>query len=439
MRLVETATGLHYHLTPPGDRLSDAEAATLVRARERLVAGVERGASAASAVRAVASESTPVERLTAILDRHTRGNGALDHCFADERVTDVVVSAPVTENPVRVRVDGERAETNVRLTPRGAAALSSTLRRASGRPLSRANPTLDAVLDTPGGRVRAAAVAAPASDGTGFAFRTHESNPFRLPHLVANGTLCADDAALLSVAVERGAAVLVAGPRGAGKTTLLGALLWELPPATRTVLVEDTPELPVAALRDAGRDVQTLRTDRTGEGAELGPREAVRTALRLGEGALVVGEVRGEEAAALYEAMRVGAAGSAVLGTVHGEGAAGVRDRVTDDLGVDPAAFEATDLVVTCTGEPRAVADIEEVREGSATSLTGEGERSLVASGAVGEGRSELLASLSRPTETYADLRALVAEREERMRRVAANESPDDPRDGPVFEGGRSA
>jgi type IV secretory pathway ATPase VirB11/archaellum biosynthesis ATPase len=431
VRLVETGDGLHYHLRTPGDALDDGDAATLERARNRLAAAGEgNGRAAARAVRAVASEDAPVERLAAVLDRHTRGNGALDHCFADERVTDVVVSAPATANPVRVRVDGERAATNVHLSPRGAAALASTLRRTSGRPLSRAEPAVDAVLETPGGRVRAAAVTDPASDGLGFAFRTHEETPFRLPSLVANGTLSPDAAGLLSVATERGASTLVAGTRGAGKTTLLGALLWELPTATRTVVVEDTPELPVEALREAGRDVQPLRTHRDGDGAALAPTEAVRTALRLGEGALVVGEVRGEEASALYEAMRVGAAGSAVLGTVHGEGAAGVHGRVTGDLGVDERAFGATDLVVTCTAEPtRQVSRIEEVRGdgGEFVSLDAAAGRGLVDAGAVAEGRSELLMSLASPDETYADVRTAVARRADRLERAASDDHARDP------------
>ncbi len=62
------------------------------------------------------------------------------------------------------------------------------------------------------------------------------------------------------VVAERGGARLVAGPRGAGKTTTLGALLWELPHEVRTILIEDTPELPAASLQSDGRDVQALRT-----------------------------------------------------------------------------------------------------------------------------------------------------------------------------------
>jgi len=61
---------------------------------------------------------------------------------------------------------------------------------------------------------------------------------------------------------------------------------------------------------------------------------------------LVVGEVRSVEAKVLYEAMRVGAAGNVVLGTVHADSAYAVWDRVVNDLEVPTTSFKATDIVV---------------------------------------------------------------------------------------------
>ena len=285
--------------------------------------------------------------------------------------------------------------------------------------------------------VRVAGVASPVSDGVAFAFRAGNDDAWRLPELVANGTLPADAAALLSVAVERAAAGLVAGTRGAGKTTLLGALLWELPAATRTVVLEDTPELPVEALQAAGRDVQTLRTSaETGDdhGTGLPPTAALRTALRLGEGALVVGEVRGEEAGVLYEAMRVGANGSAVLGTIHGDGGAAVRDRVVDDLGVSRSSFAATDLVVTLEpyetdeGRARRVKAIEEVVGTDPPRFEPLYELDagiLAATGRVDRGNSHLVETMTRSDESYADVLALLDDREADVQTAAdATDTP---------------
>jgi len=81
---------------------------------------------------------------------------------------------------------------------------------------------------------------------------------------------------------------------------------------------------------------------------EMPSDEALRTALRLGDSALILGEVRSVEARALYEAMRIGALSNVVMGTIHGESAYGVFDRVVNDLGVPTTSFKATDIIPIC-------------------------------------------------------------------------------------------
>ncbi|WP_123539070.1 ATPase, T2SS/T4P/T4SS family [Halosimplex salinum] len=434
-----------YHLEPVEAGFDASTTATLAAAYERLAGGEVSGAERAPgrAVRSVADPDDPVERLAAVLRKHARGYGVVADLFADGRVSDVFATAPVAETPLRVRVDGETMRTNVRLTRGGAAALASRFRRESGRAFSGADPTLDASVVAGDRRVRVAAVTDPVSDGVAFAFRAGDREPWTLPALVANGTLSAAAAAVLSVAVERGAAGLVAGPRGAGKTTCLSALLWEVPAETRSVVIEDTPELPVDALQSGGRDVQALRSSLDGTGTS--PTEALRTALRLGSGALVVGEIRGEEAGTLYEAMRVGANDGAVLGTIHGNGGADVRERVVADLGVPASSFAATDFLVTLEtadggdGTERRVRSIEEVRRAGAVDGSGKGGDSGAGAGSVRfaplferdgdglsstdrieRGNSRLVASLTAPGERYADLRDELTARESWLSDLAA-------------------
>ncbi|GAA0293135.1 ATPase, T2SS/T4P/T4SS family [Halarchaeum salinum] len=409
-----------YHLVPADATLDATDHRALDAAVERLVAADAPRPD--RAIAAVVDDPTRVAPLARVLRKHTRGYGVLDDLFADERVSDVFAPAPADSTPLYVRCDGERHRTNIRLTAGGAAALASRFRAGSGRAFSSADPTLDAVAeDVAGRRVRVAGVTGPASDGPGFAFRAHGGDIWTLARLVAGGTLPPDAAALCSLAVERGAAGLVAGARGAGKTTLLSALLTELPRDVRTVVVEDTPELPVAALQRDGRDVQGLRTDLDGDG--LSPDDALRTALRLGEGALVVGEVRGTEAGTLYEAMRIGAHVSAVLGTIHGEDGAAVRERVVSDLGVPPSAFDATDVVVSAgrlDGAHR-VLRIEEYHDGEFHALYALDGTSLRATPRLRE--SALLASLARPGEPLADVYAALDAREREIAERAATRS----------------
>nr|WP_323740465.1 hypothetical protein [Halegenticoccus tardaugens] len=154
VRLYRTDHGRRvYHIEPVAHALCDESMATLSAAAERLAIGSVPGGERAPgrAVRRVADDDEPVERLSAVLRAFTRGHGVLDDLFADPRVSDAFVTAPVTDNPVRAVVDGERMRTNVRLTPGGASALASRFRRASGRSFSRANPTIDAVVDSAAG------------------------------------------------------------------------------------------------------------------------------------------------------------------------------------------------------------------------------------------------------------------------------------------------
>lgn len=121
VRLYEGAGPLRtYHLTPPSARLDDEAVERLADAKDRLLDDPTGGDRAPGrAVRSIASAGDPVSTLVDVLRRHTRGYGAFEHVFADDRVSDATLSAPVAENPLRVVVDGERCRTNVRLPPEG--------------------------------------------------------------------------------------------------------------------------------------------------------------------------------------------------------------------------------------------------------------------------------------------------------------------------------
>ena len=80
--------------------------------------------------------------------------------------------------------------------------------------------------------------------------------------------------------------------------------------------------------------------------SEVPADEGIRTTLRMGDSALIIGEIRSKEALALYEAMRIGALANVVAGTIHGDSPYGVYDRVVNDLGVPKTSFKATDIIM---------------------------------------------------------------------------------------------
>jgi flagellar protein FlaI len=292
--------------------------------------------------------------LAKIASRYTIGLGIFELLLADHHVEDVYLDAPVGRNPVHVTVSGLEGEsgmlrctTNITATDREVSGIVSRLRQYSGRPFSEAFPILE--TEVRGFNARATAIGPPLSPhGTAVAMRRHSSSPWTLLRLAHIGTIDALTAGLISFLVDGRSSILVCGPRGAGKSAMLSAILFELPTTHRILTIEDTAELPVRQMQELGYKVQSLLVEqRPGDDRDAKTEEALRVSLRLGESAIVVGEVRGREAQVLYDSMRTGKAGSSVLGTIHGDSARSVYERVVHDMGIAGEAFQATDVVLT--------------------------------------------------------------------------------------------
>ncbi len=309
----------------------------------------------------LAKGSTTVnkEKLVKIILRHTTGYGVIEPMLADENVQDVYVdSSSALVHMVHSKF-GE-CITNIHMSKDGIEKLSTRLRAISGRPMDASSPVLHAEIEEFG--VRVAGITEPSTyKGVGFAFRRRKSSPWTLTEFIAQKMLDPIAAGLLSFVIDGKSSVLVVGPRASGKTSLLTAMLLEIPHNNRIILIEDTPEIPVSALQGMGFKIEHLKTEAFAKGFELSTEDALRTSLRLGESTLVIGEVRGKEARSLFEAMRVGAAGNVVLGTIHGSSAYDTWDRVVNDLGVPSSSFKAVDLIVT-TGAIRHGESVERHR-----------------------------------------------------------------------------
>ncbi len=291
-----------------------------------------------------------IDELAEILVRYTVGFGVLEILLADDKIQDIYVNAPPGYLPIFINhADYGECETNLIVTEEEAEAWATRFRLYSGRPLDEANPVLDTEITLPIGRARVAAVTRTLSSaGLGFAFRRHRESPWTFPLFIKMKYFNPLFAGLMSFIIDGGRSVLVAGGRGSGKTSLLSSMILELMRRYRLIVLEDTPELPVEIYRSLGYNVLHLKSRSviTHVETELAPEEALRTALRLGDSALIVGEVRSKESTVLFEAMRIGALANLVAGTIHGESAYGVYDRVVHDLGLVPTSFKALDIVV---------------------------------------------------------------------------------------------
>ncbi len=292
-----------------------------------------------------------INNLTDILIRYTVGFGLIEVLLEDPEIQDITVNSPAGNLPIFL-VHGRYGECKTNIIPSisDVESWASKLRIMSGRPLDEADPVLDTEISIPGIAKARIGVIAPPLDPTGiaYAFRRHRDKPWTLPLFMKQRMINAMGAGLLSFLIDGNRTMLIAGTRSAGKSSLLGSLLVEIMRKYRIITIEDTLELPTEALRNLGYNIQPMKVaGALAKGqSEVPADEGIRTTLRLGDSALIIGEVRSKEARALYEAMRVGALANVVAGTIHGDSPYGVFDRVVNDLDVPRTSFKATDIVV---------------------------------------------------------------------------------------------
>jgi len=295
--------------------------------------------------------------------------------YRTKKLQDLSLNAPIPRTNIFVRhQDFDECITNILPSQEDVDSWAAKFRMMSGRPLDEANPILDTQLEIGKLRARIAIIQKPLSpDGLAYSIRRHRENPWTLPLFIKNKMLNPLAAGLLSFLIDGSRTLLVAGTRSSGKTSLLGSLLLEIIPKVRIIIIEDTAELPVESLRKLNYDVlrMKVRSALLKTTTEISAADGIRTSLRLGDSALIVGEVRSEEAKALYEAMRVGALANVVAGTIHGASPYGVFDRVVNDLGVPTTSFKATDIIIVANPikspdglhSQRRIVSISEVRK----------------------------------------------------------------------------
>ena len=304
------------------------------------------------------SDTDRVEKIIgdmcSIIYRYTVGMGIFEVLLADPKLEDIYIDAPCDRNRIHVTMNGIagnnshiKCRTNLVVDRKEVMNLINILKRDSGLQFCESNPILETDIKTHD--ARATVVGYPMSpNGDAVAIRKHSVRPWTLTRLVANGTLDPRIAGLLSFLVDNRATFLICGARGAGKSSLLSAMMFEFPLSQRILTIEDTMELPTPMMRKMGYKVQSMLIDDRMGGSNLSRAdEALRVSLRMGESAIVLGEVRGEEARTMYQSMRTGRAGSSIMGTIHGDSAKSVYERVVHDMNISPEAFMATDILVT--------------------------------------------------------------------------------------------
>ena len=228
----------------------------------------------------------------------------LREAFADETVTELMINGP---GKYFVERGGGLVEVEAPgLTAEDIYAAAIHIARPLGLEAGEKVPIVDARLDD-GSRV--AIALPPVVQHAAITIRRFGGRQFSAEDLIESGSL---PRPVYEEAVEhlRGRRnVLIAGGTGSGKTTLLQALAGVIPDDERILVIEDTTEIRLGAKNLLQMEARDLT------GAGLSIRDLVRASLRHRPDRLILGEVRGGEAADLIQALNTGHGGS--LSTIH--------------------------------------------------------------------------------------------------------------------------
>jgi pilus assembly protein CpaF len=198
---------------------------------------------------------------------------------------------------------------------------------AVGRRVDESQPMVDARL-ADGSRINVA-VRPIAVDGPLVSIRKFAEQAYDLEGLVSVGSLTQKMADLLNAAVSARLTLLVSGGTGSGKTTLLNALSNAISHKERLISIEDAAELRLQQPH-VGR-LETRPPNIEGRG-EIRQRELVKNALRMRPDRIIIGEVRGEEAFDMLQAMNTGHEGS--MTTIHANNPRDALARMTQMVGM---------------------------------------------------------------------------------------------------------
>jgi pilus assembly protein CpaF len=271
---------------------------------------------------------------TEVLDELT-GLGPIEPLLKDPTVSDILIN---THERVYVERYGQLEQVPVRFKDEAhVLRIVNKIISAVGRRVDESQPMVDARL-ADGSRINVA-VRPIAVDGPLVSIRKFAEQAYDLEGLVSVGSLTQKMAELLGAAIRARLTVLVAGGTGSGKTTLLNALSTAIAHRERLITIEDAAELRLQQPH-VGR-LETRPPNIEGRG-EIRQRELVKNALRMRPDRIIIGEVRGEEAFDMLQAMNTGHEGS--MTTIHANTPRDAIARLTQMVGMAGLSMTETSI-----------------------------------------------------------------------------------------------
>ncbi|WP_049971983.1 type II/IV secretion system ATPase subunit [Haladaptatus cibarius] len=294
-------------------------------------------------------DSATFYRLFYYLFRAFRGFGKLDPLMHDSHIEDI--SCDGYDLPLFVYHDEYNdIGSNVAYGEEELDSLVVRLAQQSGQHVSVGEPVVEATLPD-GSRAELALGKEVTPRGSAFTIRKYADEPFTPVDLVNYGTFSLDQMAYLWLAIENNKSLVFAGGTASGKTTSMNAISMFIPPRSKVLTIEDTRELTLYH----DNWLSSVTRDRLDEGADITMYDLLRSALRHRPEYIAVGEVRGQEAMTLFQAMNTG---HTTYSTMHADSVQTVINRLENEpINVPRAMIQSLDILsiqtLTYVGEER--------------------------------------------------------------------------------------
>jgi flagellar protein FlaI len=214
------------------------------------------------------------------------------------------------------------------------------LAQKANKQISLSNPMVDAALPD-GSRVQVTYSNVISTNGSSFTVRKFRAEPLTPLDLIKFGTYSSEILAFLWLVIEHRRSLIIAGGTASGKTSTMNAISLFIPLNSKIVSLEDTREIQLPHKNWLA--TQTRELNIPGHG-DVNLFSLLKSSMRQRPEYIIVGEVRGEEAQTLFQAMNTG---HATLSTIHAGSVQETINRLTHEpINVPPVMFTALDLVV---------------------------------------------------------------------------------------------
>jgi len=283
------------------------------------------------------------------------GLGPLEPLLADPSISDILINGA---NTIYIERHGRLEATDIHFNDdQHLLNIIDRIVSSVGRRIDESSPMVDARLKD-GSRVNVI-IPPLALDGPCMSIRRFSVEMLSMQHLIEIGSVPEAIAPVLEAIVKSRLNVLISGGTGSGKTTLLNILSGFIPTHERVITIEDSAELQLQQPHVVRLETRPANVENKGA---ISQRDLVRNSLRMRPERIVIGEVRGEEAVDMLQAMNTGHDGS--LTTVHANSARDALGRIENMVYLSGVAVQEKSIRTQIASAIDVVLQIERLEDG---------------------------------------------------------------------------